>query len=196
MATTTVYFASHLIGNINTPNNALGAPDGTYTTNIDNSSWTSQFQFTDVGSNATATGTQTITIRCRKQDGTDNPTIDTVKIFDLATEGAEILGGATAVTSLTQQDIVINVDGSNFPSPLVDVGLEIATTAAGGSPSRRAAVQIDSVTWDVNYTESTTSQLKYWNGSSWVLKPLKRWNGSSWADTALKRWDGSQWVLV
>jgi hypothetical protein len=40
----------------------------------------------------------------------------------------------------------------------------------------------------------TGTQIKAWNGSSWVTGALKRWNGSAWEDAALKRWDGAVWV--
>lgn len=41
-----------------------------------------------------------------------------------------------------------------------------------------------------------TGYIKYWNGSSWVLKPVKYWNGSSWVIKPLKYWNGSSWVTA
>ena len=38
------------------------------------------------------------------------------------------------------------------------------------------------------------SNLKAWNGSSWVPGIMKRWNGTSWDIIPLKRWNGSAWV--
>lgn len=38
------------------------------------------------------------------------------------------------------------------------------------------------------------ASFKYWNGSSWVLKPLKRWNGTAWVQYTLKRWNGTAWI--
>ena len=40
------------------------------------------------------------------------------------------------------------------------------------------------------------TQLAYWNGSAYVLKPLKRWNGAEYVPVALKRWDGAVSVAV
>jgi hypothetical protein len=42
-------------------------------------------------------------------------------------------------------------------------------------------------------------QLKYWNGSAWVVpKAVKTWDGSQWVDRSgrAKYWDGSQWVRI
>ena len=43
-------------------------------------------------------------------------------------------------------------------------------------------------------TPSTLGYLKYWNGSSWELKPVKYWNGSAWVQKPIKRWNGIEWV--
>ena len=40
------------------------------------------------------------------------------------------------------------------------------------------------------------SQVKYWSGSAWVLKPIKVWDGAAWASKPLKRWNGTSWVAV
>lgn len=40
------------------------------------------------------------------------------------------------------------------------------------------------------------SQVKYWSGSAWVLKPIKVWDGAAWASKPLKRWNGTSWVTV
>jgi hypothetical protein len=38
--------------------------------------------------------------------------------------------------------------------------------------------------------------IKFWNGSAWVVKPVKYWNGSAWTTKPLKRWNGSAWVVT
>lgn len=43
---------------------------------------------------------------------------------------------------------------------------------------------------------STAGYIKYWNGSSWALKPVKYWNGSSWVQKPVKYWTGSVWSLA
>jgi hypothetical protein len=40
------------------------------------------------------------------------------------------------------------------------------------------------------------SQIRAWNGSSWVTGNLMRWTGSIWQAETLKRWNGSSWVNV
>lgn len=45
-------------------------------------------------------------------------------------------------------------------------------------------------------TASTASQIKVWNGISWVEKPIKVYNGTSWVDANVKRWDGYSWVSI
>lgn len=40
------------------------------------------------------------------------------------------------------------------------------------------------------------TQIKAWNGSSWVTGTLMRWTGSAWQAETLKRWSGSAWVSV
>jgi hypothetical protein len=41
---------------------------------------------------------------------------------------------------------------------------------------------------------SKGGKIKYYNGSSWVVKPVKHYNGSTWIEGRLKRWNGSAWV--
>lgn len=36
--------------------------------------------------------------------------------------------------------------------------------------------------------------IKYWNGSSFSVKPVKYWNGTSWTRKPVKVWNGSAWV--
>lgn len=43
---------------------------------------------------------------------------------------------------------------------------------------------------------STSSGIKFWNGSAWTTVNIRRWNGTSWEISVVKRWDGSQWVTI
>lgn len=45
-----------------------------------------------------------------------------------------------------------------------------------------------------DYFPPTATQIKYWNGSSWVEYSLKYWNGTAWTEAILQRWNGSAWV--
>lgn len=61
-----------------------------------------------------------------------------------------------------------------------------------------AAISVK-VTWaefEVPAAAVSSTKLKAWNGSAWVLGTLKRWNGSAWVTGALKRWNGSAWVTA
>ena len=42
MGTVNLYFNSHITGNVSEPNNALDAPDGTFTTDTGSTNWTSR----------------------------------------------------------------------------------------------------------------------------------------------------------
>ena len=37
-------------------------------------------------------------------------------------------------------------------------------------------------------------RLKYWDGSTWVLKTLKTWDGSAWVTKTLKARSASTWI--
>jgi hypothetical protein len=146
-----LHFIASVSGNVLSPANALGPPDDVWTTNTDNSSWTHRWRLDGVSEALGAVGTQTLTLRLRKAGATanGNPTVDSVTL---------IQGGAThvirstafSVTSLTGQDLVITFSGTLLDG-LENVDIEIATTAAGGGPANRAAVQIDAATWEAVY---------------------------------------------
>jgi hypothetical protein len=46
------------------------------------------------------------------------------------------------------------------------------------------------------FSATTAGYIKYYNGSTWELKPVKYWTGSAWVQKPLKRWDGSAWVIA
>lgn len=48
----------------------------------------------------------------------------------------------------------------------------------------------------VPVTSGSGTQLPYWDGGGYVLKPVKRWNGTEYVPAVLKRWDGSNSVPV
>jgi len=70
MATATLYFVSSISGNVTTPANALGAPDGVYTTDTGSTNWTHRWRL-DTVADSQASGTQTLTLRVRRS-GTGN----------------------------------------------------------------------------------------------------------------------------
>ncbi len=151
MATATLYATSTVSGACTTPNNAHGAADGTYTTDTDATSWTHRWNLSRSSIDpASLNGTQTLTIRTRKNGtgGASGTPTYTVNLY----EGGSLvgqLGTTTSVTSITSQDDVFTWTPT---SSGVSVDIELVTTAAGGGPSVRAAVQVDSLTWDATYT--------------------------------------------
>lgn len=41
--------------------------------------------------------------------------------------------------------------------------------------------------------------LRYWNGTSWIVRELQRWNGSSWVPiprSAVKIWSNNTWTQI
>lgn len=40
------------------------------------------------------------------------------------------------------------------------------------------------------------SQIKAYNGSSWVTGTLMRWTGTVWQAETLRQWNGTAWVTV
>jgi hypothetical protein len=151
----TLYLASHVTGGVSTPANALGAPDGVFTTNANtNTSWTSEWAFDTVSGPATPSGTQTVTLRVRKGSNTGNPTVTSVRIRQSSAYAtANLLGSSVSVTSTSGQDIVVTFDGSALAT-INGTSIEVATSGAPGGGTTRNAVSIDAATWDAFYVAS------------------------------------------
>ncbi|NTW61553.1 polysaccharide deacetylase family protein [Candidatus Saccharibacteria bacterium] len=51
--------------------------------------------------------------------------------------------------------------------------------------------------WSSAYSFSviSSSGIKVWNGSDWVIKPVKVWNGSDWVIKPVKVWNGTSWEI-
>jgi hypothetical protein len=157
-----INFDSSVSGTAATPGNALGASDGTYTTDANTSSWTHSWHFPAPSTSAIPAGAnQDFTLRVRKFDGTGNPTITTITPAIETSPGTwtdqtAVSGTPFTVTSLTSQDVTFTIPTSIFASAVAyDLRLNIAVTAAGGGPSARATVQIDSATWTAHVVGGT-----------------------------------------
>ena len=182
-----IYYLSSLVsGDIATPNNALGAPDGAFTTNIDNEDWEATYLF---DAHAELDGEQTITLRVRKQEGTGNPTLN-MYIQEDGQNTAQL--PSAVVTSLTGEDIVANFTPID---PNAQIGIYMTCSAVGGSPNARASVQIDAITWDAVEFVFLGSTINTWQGS-WVAGKLKYWDGAEWLGARVQRWNGSGWENV
>lgn len=158
--TTNFYFVAHVTGTVSGPSNALGAPDGVYTTNANtNTSWTSRWRLGTAGTGYIADGTQTITLRMRKGSNTGNPTVSSVTLYQGgASKGALTLAsGSTTISSTTGQDLVYTFSGALL-NGIEEVDIQVATVGAGGAGDARNAASIDAGTWEATYAvESVTS---------------------------------------
>ena len=151
MAVETLYLsalASDDPGQITGASAAFGSATGTWTTNIDNDTWDGHFDLDSTSGAPVASQTVTVRMRVRKQDGTSDPTIDIIRFRNGTTIRGENTTGWN-VTSLTGQTITATISASGITGDGSDLTLEIETTAAGGSPAKRAAVQLDYVEVDV-----------------------------------------------
>lgn len=156
MATETLYATSLTSGTVATSSNALGAPNGTWTTDVDNVSWTARFAMGNPVGN-TANGTHTITLRVRKETGNGTPSVTSIRLFAGATDLGLITSGSTNVTSTTGADVA-----ATFADTLIDgfdlstIEVEIVTAGVGGSGSNRTCVQLDGITWSGDFTTAST----------------------------------------
>jgi len=152
MTTATLYFVSSVSGNVSTPDNALGAADGVFTTDANATvSWTHRWRLGTVSS-AAPTGTQSLTLVMRKGTNTGNPTVSSVTLYQGgASLGAlTLFSGSTTIDSTTGQELVYQFDGSLL-ADMVDVDIEIATAGTGGAPANKNAASIDAGVWAANY---------------------------------------------
>lgn len=148
MTVTNLYLSSHITGTISTPTNALGAPNSTWTTDTGNSSWTSRFACDNPPAGQVLSGTQTVTVRVRKQLGTGNPTL-TMELWENGVFVSSFFINQV-ITSLTGEDVVGFFSAGQVTNPN-NVEIFMSGQASGGGPSARAAVQIDGVTWAANH---------------------------------------------
>lgn len=177
MATENLYATSLTSGAVATSANALGAPDGTFTTDVDNSSWTARFALGNP-TNPTPTGSHTITLRVRKETGTGTPAVTSCRLYAGATDLGLISSGSTNVTSTTGVDVTYTFSSSLLSGvDLSTIDVEIVTTASGGSPSARSCIQLDGITWSGNFNPApnagTSSGSFDFTGSSAGNRPPK-----------------------
>lgn len=195
MATEVRYADSVFSGSTSGSADAQGAADGTYTSDVDNVSWTCRWNMqalTDsTVSLTTTTNDQSVTIRTRKDTGTGDPSY-VLTVY----EGGTLVytSGSTTVTSTTSQDNTFTWTSSGTNGSNVD--MQLAVTAAGGGPSARATVQVDAFTWTASYNPFEGSDFQYWTGSAWAHGKLKKWNGSSWVPALVQKWSGTAWENV
>ena len=148
----TLYLASFVSGDVSTPNNALGAPNGVFTTDgNENVSWTAEWAFETVTGLAQSVGTQTLTLRVRKGSNSGNPSVTSVRIRqggDYVT--ANLLSSSQTISSTSGVDLPVEFSGSVLDG-VSGASVEIVTVSATGGPAARNAVEIDAATWELEY---------------------------------------------
>ena len=140
------YLTSSVSGGATNPNNANGAPDGTTTTDGNaNNSWTHRWSF---GNAPTALygSPQPFTMRWRKGSNSGNPDVTAINIYVNGSLRQNIVGSTISVTQTSLTDVTREYTGTAITSGDT-VDIEIVVSAAGGSPSTRNSVELDSVTW-------------------------------------------------
>lgn len=150
MAIETMYASSLVSGAVAGDANALGSTAGTWTTTTGNTSWTARFAMDNPTGN-TDNGTQTFLVRARKEAGqTGTPQITAINVYQGGSLLGNVLGAAANITSGTGEDVsgTLSVDVTD-PA---NIEVEVVTTAAGGNPGTRTAVQIDYIKWDGDFT--------------------------------------------
>jgi filamentous hemagglutinin len=143
-------------GTVTDPANALGASDGTFTTDSGNTNWTHRWGLDNLVGTIETDQTITVDVVVRKDSaGGNDPAVTSVDVLDNGVSlGIDSTGwsittiGETINASVAVTGIATNGD---------NLQVEIVTTGAGGSPTSRRAVQIDSIEATVqNATASIT----------------------------------------
>lgn len=132
------------IGNVAGASAATGAADNTWTQTTGNTNWTHRWGMSNPPTGELANGTQTITVRAKKEAGQTGTPTASVVLYENGTSISTIVA-TTNITSGTGQDLVGTFDptGRN----LDNIEIEVVVISAGGSPGVRTSVQVDSITW-------------------------------------------------
>lgn len=172
MAIENLYLESFSTNNgLLTPNNALGSTAGTWTTNVDNSSWDAIGEF-PTPANETPNGTHTFTARVRKETGSNDPTFQMV-VQDAA--GATLGdSGVVTITSTTGQDVTVNVSAAAIAAGsggVAGVRVSLTGTQTGGGPSARSTPQLDYARWTGDFTAALSAPPTANAGSPQTVEP-------------------------
>lgn len=160
-AGTRVYATSHITGNVSDPDNALGLPDGVFTTDGNQqNNWTSRWAMDGIDPGAQPVAEQLIIVRARKGSNSGDPEIT---VIDLWENGVFVAAGVVVnglVTETDEQQVTATFDGYLITNP-DDVEIEITATRVTGSPSTRNSVEITSIGWRWNalYTVDGTTTI-------------------------------------
>ena len=86
---------------------------------------------------------------------------------------------------------------ANVGLPNADLPRKKFLNFSGGSDLGDAEWLIDADFFSVaSEPPATGTQIKAFNGSSWITGTLKRWTGTEWKAETLQQWNGTAWVTV
>lgn len=194
---TTVYLTGSVSGGAATPANAVGAPDGTFTTNTGDTSWTHRWGLGEPDlTGKELDGQQTLTLRVRRS-GTGNGACEVTRVTLIqGSSSTDIFTGSHVPpqNNSAGDDLVVNFDASVLDGG-EGIDVEVATTGAGGGPNQNS-IQLDAASWLVGAEDIVGTPLKYWGGETWVEGELKEFVDDTWVPARLKRFTGSEWEVI
>lgn len=156
MATETVYATSVLTNSgLDSPTNALGAPDGVYTTDGGNSPWSARFAIGDPSGALAAGATHNVSLYFRKSaDGGGNPGF-TVELWENGTLVKQI-----AAATLTTNSAVIPTSFTTADLSGDGTGIEILVgSTAGGELVNVRSLQMDAVAVALEVADTYTATI-------------------------------------
>lgn len=138
---------TNLSGSVSAVQDDPDSPDANWLTAGDSTLGT-EAQLVFPTASGSLTGIQQMKARVRKVGGANNPTVrlEARRLGVLITAGNEI-----SVTSTSGQLVTLNWSGTDADQ----VRLAVVGTASGGSPSKRATVEVGAAEWNATYAVPT-----------------------------------------
>ncbi len=163
-----------------TPANAIGAPDGVFTENADQTNWAARWGFTNPVNPLTTDQTHTCTVTLRRSAaGGNDPTVQ----VDLYSAGALVTNIVPAGTTITG-DVSTTRQGTFTTANVTNVNdLEILVTATGstGKTTVRRNVQVDgfAVAVDTSPPDTVAPTNPTGLAATDVANPVLTWTAST-----------------
>lgn len=164
MATEIVYADAVVTAGAANSQNALGAPDGVYTTDAGNINWTARWSLGNPTDPDLAQIEQSVTTRVRKDStNSGNPTFN----INIYVGGTQAYSSPTiTVTSNAGADVQFLWTPPSAAMDASAVDVEVISTSAGGSPSVRNSLQIDAITAVIETAAAAANQPPVANAGS------------------------------
>jgi len=157
-----LYAAGHIEGDCPNSGASIGAFDASWAgPTVANTSWTSRWAMDGPG--GSLSGTQTVTVRCRKTTESTNPTC-AANLY----ENGTLVGALFAATAVSNPVGSVDLQGTFSTAAITNpanVEVQVVGLVGGGSPGNRASLQIDGIEWNAtistgsNFTQSPTDSL-------------------------------------